>query len=382
MLTPEVNELLTCVGPGTPAGNLLRRYWQPVCLASELTEAAPKKRVQIMGEELVVFRLPSKPGDKEIRYGCVAEHCPHRGTSLYYGFAEPDGIRCAYHGWKYDAEGKCLEQPFERNPEFKDKVTLRSYPVERLTGILFIYMGPPEKKPLLPRWDVLVRTDGTRTLEVHPVLKCNWLQAMENSVDIIHTYYLHGEVMQQLGNKLGDFYHRPVEDYGWGVSEWGVTKRCVYGGDRPEEEHRPPLVFPNILRIPQSYIEAVHWRVPIDDTHTQITVMAFNPKERPQSTNVPEEPKFLPMDSLMTPEGEHQMTSFSSQDKMAWETQGALYDRSEENLGSTDEGIIMYRKMLREQIEIVQNGGEPMALVRDPEKNRIIEFDSTKPVLD
>ena len=381
MLTHEVNELLTRVGPGTPAGTLLRRYWQPICLASELTKENPKKRVKIMGEELVVFRLPAKPGEKEIRYGCVAEHCPHRGTSLYYGFVEEGGIRCSYHGWKFDADGKCIEQPFEKNPEFKDKVSQLSYPVERLTGVLFVYMGPPEKKPLLPRWDILVRTDGTRTLEVHPVLKCNWLQAMENSVDIIHTYYLHGQVMKQLGSNLGDFYHRPVEDYGWGLCEWGVTKRCVYGGNRPEVENRPPLVFPNILRIPQSYIEALHWRVPIDDTNTRITVMCFDPKTKPKTNDGPEEPKFLPMDSLMTPEGEHQMTSFSSQDKMAWETQGDLYDRSQENLGSTDEGIIMYRKMLREQIEIVQRGGEPMALVRDPGKNRIIEFDSTKPVL-
>jgi len=381
MLTREANELLTRVGPGTPAGTLLRRYWQPVGLASELTKEKPKKRVQIMGEELVVFRLPAEQARNEIQYGCVGEHCPHRGTSLYFGFVEKDGIRCAYHGWKYDANGRCLEQPFEKNPEFKTKISHKSYPVEKLAGVLFIYMGPPKNKPLLPRWDVLVRTDGTRTVEVHPVLNCNWLQAMENSVDTIHTYYLHGHTMEQLGNPEGRFYYRPVEDYDWDICEWGITKRCVYGGDRPEEEFRPPLVFPNILRIPQGYIEALHWRVPMDDTHTQIIVMRFDPKTKPRSTDGPEDPAVIPIDSLMTPEGEHQMTSFSSQDKMAWETQGSLFDRSQENLGSSDEGIVMYRKMLREQIEVVQRGGEPMALVRDPEKNRIIEFDSTKPVL-
>ena len=382
MLTREVNELLTRVGPGTPAGALLRRYWQPVCLASELTEENPKKRVKIMNEELVVFRLPSAQGYQESHYGCVGEHCPHRGTSLYYGFVEQDGIRCAYHGWKYDISGMCLEQPFEKNPEFKDKVRHLSYPVERLAGVLFVYMGPPEKKPLLPRWDVLVRTDGTRNIDVHPVLNCNWLQAMENSVDTIHTYYLHGHVMEQLGNPQGKFYYRPVEDYSWDICEWGIIKRCVYGGDRPENETRPPLIFPNILRIPQGYIEALHWRVPIDDTHTRIFVMCFDPKTKPQSTNGAEDPKVNFMHSLITPEGEHEMTSFSSQDKMAWETQGNIFDRSQENLGSSDEGIIMYRKMLREQIELVQRGGEPMALVRDAEKNRIIEFDSTKPVLE
>ncbi len=382
MLTREANELLTRVGPGTPAGTLLRRYWQPVCLASELTKENPKKRVQIMGEELVVFRLPAEQARNEIQYGCVGEHCPHRGTSLYYGFVEENGIRCAYHGWKYDASGRCLEQPFEKNPEFKTKISHKSYPVEKLAGVLFVYMGPPEKKPLLPRWDVLVRTDGTRTIDVHPVLDCNWLQAMENSVDTIHTYFLHGHVMEQLGNPQGKFYYRPVEDYSWEICEWGIIKRCVYGGDRPEKETRPPLVFPNILRIPQGYIEALHWRVPIDDTHTRIIVMGFDPKTKPRSTNGTDEPKVNFMDSLITPEGEHEMTSFSSQDKMAWETQGSIFDRSRENLGSSDEGIIMYRKMLREQIEVVQRGGEPMALVRDPEKNRIIEFDSTTPVLE
>ena len=381
MLTREANELLTRVGPGTPAGTLLRRYWQPVCLSSELTKEEPKKRARIMGEELMVFRLPAEQGRSKIQYGCVGEHCPHRGASLYYGFVEEDGIRCAYHGWKYDHNGRCLEQPFEKNPEFKTKISHKSYPVEKLAGVLFIYMGPPENKPLLPRWDVLVRTDGTRTVEVHPVLNCNWLQAMENSVDTIHTYYLHGHTMNQLGKPEGRFYYRPVVDYDWDICEWGITKRCVYGGDWPEEELRPPLVFPNILRIPEGYNEALHWRVPMDDTHTQIIVMRFNPKTKPRSDDEPEDPTVIPMDSLMTPEGEHQMTSFPGQDKMAWETQGSVFDRGQENLGSSDEGIIMYRKMLREQIEVVQRGGEPMALVRDPEKNRIIEFNSTKPVL-
>ena len=116
MLTREVNELLTRVGPETPAGALLRRYWQPVCLASELTEDSPKKRVKIMDEELVVFRLPSAQGNQGGQYGCVGEHCSHRGTSLFYGFVEPDGIRCAYHGWKYDTSGMCLEQPLRKKP--------------------------------------------------------------------------------------------------------------------------------------------------------------------------------------------------------------------------------------------------------------------------
>ncbi len=370
--------MLTRIGPGTPAGRLLRRYWQPVCLVSDLTEAKPKKRVRIMDEELVVFRLPVKEGEQHVQYGCVAEHCSHRGTSLYYGFVEDDGIRCAYHGWKYDTEGKCIEQPFEKNPEFKHKICHPSYPMEKMCGLLFIYMGPPDKKPLLPRWDVLVRTDGRRSLAVHPVLNCNWLQAMENSVDTLHTYYLHAHSMRVRGLKGGEYYYRPIDEYGWDLCEWGITKSCRYGGDRPELEIRPPLVFPNILRIPEGSTQALHWRVPIDDTRTQIYVMRFDPAKDGVAVEQPEDPPVERLDSLMTPEGEYQMNSFPSQDKMAWETQGIIFDRSQENLGNSDGGITMYRKLLREQIEIVERGGEPIALVRDPEKNQIINFPGSR----
>ncbi len=311
MLTREANEMLTRVGPGTPAGRILRRYWHPICLVSELTKENPKKRVQIMGEELVIFRLPAENGEKAVQYGCVAEHCAHRGTSLYYGFVEEGGIRCPYHGWKFDVEGKCIEQPFERNPEFKLKIFHPSYPLEQMSGLLFIYMGPPEKKPLLPRWDVLARTDGKRTIELKPVLNCNWLQAMENTVDTVHTYYLHAHVMNQKGLSGGEYFYRPIEDYGWDLCEWGVDKRCTYGGDRPEIEVRPPLVFPNILRIPQGFTEALHWRVPIDDTHTKIYIMLFEPSKDGRIVEQPENPPVIRW-TLMTPEGEHKMDSFYS----------------------------------------------------------------------
>ena len=205
MLTQEENELLTRVGPGTPAGQLLRRYWHVVGAASELTTEKPKKRVRVLGEDLVLFR--NQTGE----YGLVAEHCAHRGESLYYGFVEEDGIRCAYHGWKYDAGGRCLEQPFE-SPEagYKEKIRQAAYPVEKLAGFLFAYMGPPEKKPVLPKWDILMRQDGARKLESYQLLRCNWLQAMENSVDPVHTYYLHAHTLRTKGNKEAAYYYRPL----------------------------------------------------------------------------------------------------------------------------------------------------------------------------
>ena len=122
MLSTETNELLTQVGAGTPCGELLRRYWHPVAVAAELTEEMPKKRVRILGEDLVLFRIPGQGPEGVAEYGLLDEHCSHRSASLYYGFIEEDGLRCAYHGWKYDSEGRCVDQPFESDPERSESV--------------------------------------------------------------------------------------------------------------------------------------------------------------------------------------------------------------------------------------------------------------------
>ncbi len=370
MLSKEMNDLLTQVGPGTPGGELLRRYWQPICVASELTAEKPKKRVTVMGEDLVIFRLDAQ------RYGCMAESCAHRGCSLYYGFIEPEGIRCAYHGWKYDANGRCLEQPFEpKESKYKDEVRQKSYPVQELGGLCFIYMGP-QPAPLLPCWDVLVRKDGVHKLQVHPVLECNYLQAQENSVDTVHTYYLHGHTMRMKNLPGGEYYYRPIEKYEFELCEWGIVKKRTYQGQQPELGH--PAIFPNMLRVPEGPWHAMHWRVPINDTRTMIFWAGFKPSPDGSIPAQPEQPTVNYIKSLTTADGEYAMDSFPSQDKMAWETQGRRYDRGKENLGASDRGIVMWRKLLREQIEIVRQGGEPMALVRDPEKNKIIEFKTSQ----
>ncbi len=370
MLSKEMNDLLTQVGPGTPGGELLRRYWQPICVASELTAEKPKKRVTVMGEDLVIFRLDAQ------RYGCMAESCAHRGCSLYYGFIEPEGIRCAYHGWKYDANGRCLEQPFEpKESKYKDEVRQKSYPVQELGGLCFIYMGP-QPAPLLPCWDVLVRKDGVHKLQVHPVLECNYLQAQENSVDTVHTYYLHGHTMRMKNLPGGEYYYRPIEKYEFELCEWGIVKKRTYQGQQPELGH--PAIFPNMLRVPEGPWHAMHWRVPINDTRTMIFWAGFKPSPDGSIPAQPAQPPVNYIKSLTTADGEYAMDSFPSQDKMAWETQGRRYDRGKENLGASDRGIVMWRKLLREQIEIVRQGGEPMALVRDPEKNKIIEFKTSQ----
>ncbi|MGH7836043.1 MAG: Rieske 2Fe-2S domain-containing protein, partial [Candidatus Binatia bacterium] len=236
MLSREENEFLTRVGPGTPAGELLRRYWHPVAVAGELTEEKPIKAVKILDEELVVFR------DKTGRYGLVGEHCPHRSASLAFGRVDQEGIRCPYHGWKFDGAGKCLDQPAEpEGSTFKERTRHKAYSLEKLAGLLFAYMGP-EPRPLLPRWDVLAWENGKRWIVIDSLLDCNWLQPMENSVDPSHLFWLHGESGHLVGH-MPDY----QETHEYVRFRYGIIKRRITpgrkAGDPPLfDEH--PLVFP------------------------------------------------------------------------------------------------------------------------------------------
>jgi 5,5'-dehydrodivanillate O-demethylase len=372
MLTPEENELLTRVGPGTPVGELLRRYWHVVAAASEITEQKPKKKVRLLGEDLLLYR------DRTGNYGLVAEHCAHRGASLYYGFVEEDGIRCAYHGWKYDASGRCLEQPFE-SPEagFKDKISQPAYPVEKLGGLLFAYLGPPEKKPLLPKWDMLTRRDGVRKLEIYQTLRCNWLQAMENSVDPVHTYYLHAHTLRMRGNNQAAYYYRPLTKLDFELvvhSAWaGIQKQRVFAGDASRVEAPHPLIFPNMLMVPATNGYNMHFRTPVDDSNTQIFHVRFNPTKDGSAVEQLADPP-AELVSTKNEAGEFHMENFPSQDQMAWETQGPVANRPNEHLGESDRGIILFRKLLRDQLRAVQNGGDPLGINRDPKKDEVIRL--------
>ncbi len=373
MLTREENELLTQVGPGTPCGNLFRRYWQPVAAASELTEEKPKKRVKILGEELVLYR------DGKGGYGLVREHCSHRGTSLYYGFVEDGCIRCAYHGWKYDKEGRCVEQPFEPNPRFKESIHHTAYPVEKLAGFLFAYLGPPDKKPLLPRWDILLWDHGVRNLQIRPLLNCNWLQAEENTADFVHTVFLHGHMNKRQGLSEGvSYYTRPFSRYGFQPCPWGIIKTWEFEGENAGRGWGNFVLFPNMLRQTDT-LSTLHWRVPIDDYSTTIFHVGFRASPDGSRVMQPDEPPVDYEKSWLDEKGEYHLRNFSSQDGMAWESQGRLYDRSEEHLGASDRGIIMFREMLRDQIKIVEKGGDPMALVWDTKDNVSIDLEAWTP---
>jgi 5,5'-dehydrodivanillate O-demethylase len=373
MLSQEENELLTRVGRGTPAGELLRRYWHVVAAAAELNDDNPKKKVIILGENLVLFR------DRRGNYGLVAEKCSHRGVSLYYGFVEEDGIRCAYHGWKYDACGKCVDQPFE-NPEagFKEKIQHTAYPVLKRAGLLFAYMGAAEKTPILPKWDLLVREDGTRKIDVCEVLRCNWLQAMENSVDPTHTYYLHSHTLKLKGDPDHvPFHYRAVSKIDFELvvePTWaGIQKQRTFAGENVPVESPHPLIFPNILFVPVRVGYAMHFRTPLDDHNTQVFQFRFSPSNDGKALAQPQD---TPVEFVRTKnnDGEFHMENFSSQDHMAWETQGVIADRAAEHLGEGDRGIIMYRKLLREQILAVQEGRDPVGTNQDPAKDQVIKL--------
>src|SRR5438093_4183443 len=185
MLTREENDFLTRVGPGTPAGDLFRRYWLPFAVANELTDENPTKFVRLLGEDLVLFK------DKSGNAGLIADHCVHRGASLLYGRVEERGIACAYHGWLYDTKGNCVETPAEpADSKFYLTVRIKAYPVQKFVGLYWAYLGP-DPAPVIPKFDVWVSQDGVRKVDVYPRLDCNWFQAMENSVDPAHLQILH-----------------------------------------------------------------------------------------------------------------------------------------------------------------------------------------------
>src|SRR5437588_10743113 len=195
MLTREMNARLTQVGPGTPAGELLRRYWWPIASLGEL-DAEPVLAVKLLDENLALYR--GEAGG----LGLVAQRCPHRGASLAYGIPEQDGLRCPYHGWKFSPSGQCLEQPAEpEDSTFKDRVRIPAYPVQELGGLIWAYLGP-EPAPLLPRFDLFVRDDVEREIGITR-LPCNWLQVMENSLDPVHLEYLHSKYMNYVYRRAG-----------------------------------------------------------------------------------------------------------------------------------------------------------------------------------
>ena len=373
MLSIADNERLTQVGPGTPMGTLMRRYWHPIAASVSLNAENPTKEVRLLGEDLVLFR--SAAGD----VGLIEPSCPHRKANLSYGVPEPEGIRCAYHGWLFDVNGNCIDQPSEPvGSRFKDKVKLKAYLVEELGGLIFAYLGPTPA-PLLPRYDILVWPGVRQSWSA--VLPCNWLQCQENSLDPLHFQWLHRywggwKMNRLLGPEERDAWnaqaaargadHRKI---GFEKTDYGVIKRRLVGDETEESDHWKighPILFPQILYVGGFQSKTLQYRVPIDDEHTLHFIYyswrVAPGHEVPHQDRIPY--KYVPCKDEF---GRFDTTFTVDQDKMAWETQGPITDRSVEHLSYSDRGVVMLRRVLKQQIEAVQRGEDPIGVYRDPD---------------
>lgn len=367
MLSKAENEKLARVGPGTPAGELLRRYWHPIAVAAELKEK-PVRPIRVLGEDLVLYR------GADGRCGLVEERCPHRGASLAYGKIEGSNIRCVYHGWLFSPEGRCLEQPAEPpGSTYKNRIKHPAYPVTKMAGLLYAYLGP-KPAPLFPRYDVLVRNDGERRLVVLPQLDCNWLQPMENSVDPTHTAYLHsgGRGKPTHGDREVEIAKYEFEPFEYGI----MKKRFARNGGGLELVNAHPLIFPNMLRQNHGKEHYIQYRVPVDDTHTRFFEVYFLESPDGAPMEQPAEPPVEYAAPHKTSDGVYTMERVWMQDYMAWETAGPIYDRRKEHLATGDRGIIIFRKLLQREIARVKARKDPMGVMRDPKKNEIVRFET------
>jgi 5,5'-dehydrodivanillate O-demethylase len=364
MLSIKENETLTRVGPGTPMGELLRRYWHPIAATGELAER-PTKQVRLLGEDLVLYQ------DKSGTLGLIDRLCAHRRVDLSYGIPEEHGLRCMYHGWMYDETGQCIEQPFEEtvHPDgrFKEKVKLAGYPVEELGGLIFAYMGP-RPAPLLPRWGQLTWDNCIRDIAMSH-LPCNWLQCQENSVDAVHTEWLHNYYGNYARNGVAS---RPENQpkttkIGYDAFEYGIIKRRLQEGfpeDGEDWTTGHPVLFPNILFVGDQTRTTTQWRVPIDDENT-LHISYYVYRAAPGHVAPKQDVAAYRWTPLYQEDGRFFTGITFNQDYMAWITQGPVAERNLEVLGQSDVGIILFRKQLKQQMAVVADGGEPMCTFRE-----------------
>jgi phthalate 4,5-dioxygenase oxygenase subunit len=397
MLSAEQNELITRTGPGTAAGKLLRRYWQPVALKDELNSNRPIKPVRLLGEDLVIFR------DGQGRYGLLDRACPHRGTDLAFGRLETDGLRCAFHGWKFAVDGKCLETPAEPDgSNLCANIRQKSYPVVEKSGILFAYLGPGEP-PALAEMDCFVAPDS-HTFAFKGLIECNWLQSLEVGIDPVHTSFLHrffhdedpnrgyGKVFRDHSvdsdmpiSQIMREYPRPrieVERTDFGLRL--MTLRRI--NDRRMHVRVTNLIFPNAFTIPMSSdMTITQWHVPVDDVKhywyaifTSFGGPVDKDEMRRQRLELYELPDYVPRKNKRNDYGfdPHEQAhetytgmgpDINVHDQWACESMGEIQDRTKEHLGQSDKAIVQYRRMLRDAIARAGNLEEKLPMVLDRE---------------
>jgi len=361
MLTKEQNELLTQTAPETPTGRWLRRYWWPISAVSELDED-PVRPVRLLGEDLILFR------DESGKLGLVTQRCAHRGISLAYGIPQSNGLRCAYHGWVYNSEGQVVDMPFE--PACLP-LKITAYPVQALGGLIWAYLGPTPV-PLLPRWEALVRDDLNRKL-IFKKLPCNWVQCMDNSADPVHFEHLHGHYGDYYGQRHGFPTRLRAPGHkkiAFDVFEYGFYKRRLIEGDPEDSDDWTvghPLIFPYILCVGPGDGYSYQIRVPMDDTNTLHILLQNKPVQPGEAVqeSIPLEWQEVGYTDL----GLVDAPGIIYQDEMAWIGQGAVSDRENEHLVTSDQGVILYHNLIWENIQKVERGEDPMGVIRDPAKN-------------
>ncbi len=362
---PQEDTELTHSGPGTPCGEYLRRFWQPICFADELRDLP--LRVRILGEDLVVFR------DFRGTVGLLELHCPHRGTSLEFGLISERGIRCCYHGWLFDVDGTILETPGEPTTStLKDRLCHGAYPTHEYNGIVFAYMGPPEEQPPFPVYDSFSRPGYRLMPGPKYCYPCNWLQILENAMDPVHTAFLHTIVSgSQFTDEFGkipemDFAETPVgmiyvATRRVGDNIWARMVENVL----PNLQQVCPIWENGYQEHPFSGPMMSRWIVPTDDTTTMLIELR-HVSETSGATpawwaNGDMAPGQIPADTYEA--GQRQPGDYEAQ---VSQRPIAIHDL--EHLGATDRGVIMFRQQLRRGIHAIQAGQTPDGLCRDAGK--------------
>src|SRR5580692_3505336 len=357
MLESSKNQHLTEVGQGTPMGDLLRRYWMPVAAVSEFEDKTIKP-VRLLGEDLTLYK------DLGGVFGLVDRRCPHRRADTSYGFVEQCGLRCNYHGWLFEQDGQCIEQPYEDvampDVRFKDKIRITAYPVETCGGLIWAYLGP-QPAPLVPNWEPFTWKNGFVQI-VFADVPCNWFQCQENSVDPLHFEWMHMNWSVRLKDKGGPYSPRHLK-LAFEEFDWGIVYRRIREGmseDDPMWKVGRVCLWPNALFTGDHF----EWRVPVDDRTTLSVTWSFSrvPKERE-----PYVQSRIPSwhGAVCDEQGRWISSHVMNQDFVAWIGQGTVADRTKEHLGTSDRGILMLRKRFLNDLEAVARGEDPKAVIRD-----------------
>jgi phthalate 4,5-dioxygenase len=389
MLPREENDLLTQVGAEKPLGTLMRRYWIPALLSVEIPEPdSPPVRVRLLGEDLVAFR------DSRGRVGLLDEHCAHRGTSLFFGRNEECGLRCIYHGWKYDIDGKVLDTPAEpAGSTLKDKVRQVAYPCKEAAGIVWSYLGPQEKTPLLPNYEWM-KLPPEHLYVTKSIQDCSWLQGLEGECDSSHLSFLHKNFTGERPRGGGDgaLYAADSAPELEGIEmDYGVRMlSCRKIAPDTVYLRVSNIVLPCHGFIPTGGLKGnsegytIHSHVPIDDTHSMRYNIHFR-RNRPieESERQHDEeigPDFRKLRNLANnyrQDRDRQKREnftgmgqiFLVHDSCATESMGSIYDRSQEHLGVSDMTVIAVRKFLLRAVRAVATGQEPPHVIRSEAQN-------------